>query len=91
MFDLIPEKIEPLLGGMASFSARREDNFQKKCPKRTFPSDFAKKCVWKYFIYFWQKKWAFVVFVVFVCFVCFVCFVATLSNFGLLIELRKMF
>ena len=32
----------------------------------------------KYFIYFWQKKWSFVV----VC--CCLLFVATLSNFGLL-------
>ena len=29
-----------LLGGI--FSARREDHFQKNCPKRIFPSDFVK-------------------------------------------------
>ena len=41
----------------ASFSARREDHFQKKCPKQTFRSDFVKLGSYqKYFIYFWQKN-----------------------------------
>ena len=49
----------------------------------------APRVVHKYFIYFWQKKWSFVVFIL---------FVATLSDFGLLflliealIELNNFF
>ena len=69
-----------LLSGIL-FCSSRVSFSTKKCPKRTFPSDFVKLGSE---ILFWQKKWPFV------------CFVAPLSDFGLLflieafIELRKM-
>ena len=77
---------------MASDSASQEDHFQKKIVQNG-PS------LQKYFIYFWQKKWSFVVccLLFVVCCLLLLLFVATLSDFGLLffkiealIELRKM-
>ena len=46
----------------------------KKLSKTDFPFRFCK--IGLFFIYFWQKKWSFVV-----CLFCLVCFVATLSDF----------
>ena len=76
---------------MASFSARREDHFQKMFVKNrpSFPSDFIKLVSEILYLFLAEK--------IVVCLV--VCFVATLSlsDFGLhfflieaLIELRKM-
>ena len=66
---------------MASFSARREDHFQKNCPKpkRIFPSDFV-KLVSEILYFFLAEKWSFVVSLV----VLFCLFVATLPDFGVL-------
>ena len=56
---------------VAYFSASREDHFQKKCPKRTFLSDFVK--FGSEILYFGRKNGRLLF-----------CFVATLSDFGLL-------
>ena len=56
---------------LASFSARREDHFQKKLSKTDL------------YLFLAEKTWSFVLFVCFVLFNCFVC-CNTLSDFGIL-------
>ena len=62
---------------VASFSALREqwdDHFQKKFVQNGLSLQILSNWAQKYFIYFWQKKWSFVLFVC----------CNTLSDFGLL-------
>ena len=78
---------------MASFSARREDRFQKRSfPKRIFLSDFVK--LGSEILYLClAEKMVVRLFFLFACFVCcnFVRFWLTLKKIEAFIELRKKF